>query len=169
MISRAFTIFVFLLIFAASAFAAPDPVYVVDVQKIIRESKIGIDARERFEKEATNGKAKLEKLRAELKNLYDGFEKQKSVLAKEALIEKQKEALQKKDSLEAQAREIQQGLSKKQEDELNKVVAQIKKATLSVGEEMGAKLIFDKDELLVVYVTPQYEITDKVLEKVDQG
>lgn len=144
-----------------------DDIYVVDVQRVINESTKGKAAREIVEATAKKEQEKLDQIKNSLKKMQDELQKQSSILSGEALAEKQQQYIKKEKELAGIFEEQKKSFDQKNRTEIGKVVEQIDKVIKKLVAENDYKFVVEKDPRVVVYTVSDYDITDKVIENLD--
>lgn len=151
---------------AASAWAS-EPVYVVDVQKVINESIVGKAARSNMELEIKKREGPLKKLQNDVEALRKDFEKQASLLSQDALKAKKSQIDSKERELQEEFQKSRGELSKMNNDEIAKVVKDIDAIVKALSAEKGYKMVLEKDSRFVVYADPEFDLTQTVVEKLN--
>jgi outer membrane protein len=138
---------------------------VVDIQRIIAESKIGIEARKRVEAEMKRDEEKLKGMEQEVKGMQESLGKQSSILSGQALEEKKDLITKKERELNLLLQEHKESVMRKNKNEIGKLVDQIDKVVKTVAGKKNLKFVFEKDPYFVIYNSDQTDITDQVLEQ----
>lgn len=152
----------------AGADVGEQKIAIVDVQRVVNESIIGKAAR-------SNMDSKIQKAKVKLSNLQAGFEKAKADLQKQAAVlssgalEDRREALAKK-QLEIQRayQDMQEQLSKANDQEIRQVVEEIHKVVDEIAEEKNYAFVFEKDRQSVIYANPKIDVTKDVVKVLDK-
>lgn len=145
---------------ASSALAADLKIGVVDIQKIIRESKAGEEARASFAKEVESKRKIISAKEDALKGIEDELRKasaQERAQKEEKLVKEAKDVKRLKDDL-------QEELRKKDAEMGQKLVREIVDIVKKVAEEGKYTLIIEKRQS-VLYAQDAVDITGKVVEK----
>ncbi len=147
--------------------SAEQQIYVVDVQKVVSESVIGKAAKSNLESEMKKSESKLVAQKQEVEKLVQDFNKQKALLSKEALEQKAEALRRKERDAKLLMAEEQDKIRRKNSQEIDKVVAEVKAILDNLAEDQEYSMIVEKDPRLVVYVDPKYDITQKVIKALD--
>ena len=147
---------------------APEGVFVVDVQKVISTSLIGKAAKSNIEAEVKKAETRLAAQRQEVERLKTDLSKQQAVLSKEALDQKSENLIRKQRDLELGMADEQDKLKRKNGEEIEKVLAEIRKILAKLSADRKYPVIIEKDPRLVVYVSPNLDLTDRVIAALDQ-
>lgn len=161
-----------LMFYCAAAFAATpagvDKVGVINMQKVMMESKAGKEAKANFDKELESKRAiwsgKEKSVRAAEEDLKTGGAKMKAGARKEKegkLAEEIKE-------LRRMKQDIEDELKKKDNELTSKILKDILEVTRKVGDERGYSLVIQAGPQ-VVYTNKTVDITDEVLKRYDSG
>lgn len=164
-----FALFGVLISFSSLALASDQDIYVVDVQKIIDQSKVGRDAQAQIEKEVAEREKKINDLKASFEAEVKSYESQAAVLSDEVKKTKAQELAKKEYELQGLMQREQQAMLKRRDAALAELVVKISAATEKVGRNGGYKLIVEKTPLFVVWSRATYDITDEVMEEVDDA
>lgn len=140
---------------------------VFDLGKILEGSKAGKAAQQELNAEGKKMAEQLKKKGAELEELKKRLEQESLVLSEEKRAEKEREfrskindlkELQKKYSRDA--REIQEKIKDKIEDDLKGIIAEI-------GKDKGVSLIFEKNQGGLWYHPTAVDITQEIIREYD--
>lgn len=143
------------------------PVFVVDIQKVIDQSRAGKLARSKIEEEAKLREAKIIELKGELQSVRADLEKQKSLLSPEALSEKEGLARKKEKEIARTFQDQDEELSRKNNVEIERIVRRIDRAVAALVKGDKYSLVLEKEASLVVYSDPKFEMTDKIIAQLD--
>lgn len=147
---------------------APEGVFVVDVQKVLSASLVGKAARSNIESEVKKAETRLAAQKQEVERLKSDLSKQQGVLSKEALEQKTESLKRKQRDLELGMADEQDKLKRKNAEEIEKVLAEIRKVLAKLAADRKYPVIIEKDPRLVVYVSPNLDLTDRVVAALDQ-
>ena len=146
---------------------AVEPIYVVDMQRVISESVMGKAAKNTLEAEIKKREGQLQKLSGDLKALKGDLEKQAALLSPEALKEK-RESLEKKErEFQRTFQDQREEIGKKNNEEIGKVVKQIDLVVQEIAKERGYRFIMERDSRVVIYADKRLDLTDEVVEALD--
>lgn len=147
--------------------AASDPVYVIDMQRVINESAIGKAARTKIEEEIKKKQLVMEKSRIEFDKARQDLEKQASLLSPQALGDKQ-QALQKKQrDLERQYQDIKEEIARRNQESMIRVVNKIDEIVADLAAKNGYKFVLERDTGVVVFVNQKYDISEQVIKELN--
>jgi outer membrane protein len=140
----------------------------VDLQRVLIRSQAGVAAREQLEKEKAQMEREISARQQEIDKLREDLEKKGSLLTAEVRRERE-EALERKrrdgarltdDFRRDLARKEQQVLARLQQD----LVGVIEK----VGRQKGYFMIVERRGAVVLYASPDADLTDEVIRAYDQ-
>ena len=160
------TVAVFFFYSTVNAFAI-EPVYVVDMQRVITESIVGKAAKSDMESELKKREGSLSKTQNDLKALKADLDKQASVLSKDALKAKEEALINKDKEFQKSFQENREALAKKNNESISKIVKQIDSIVHDLSKENSYKLVLEKDQRFVLFIDDQYDLTDKVIKLLD--
>lgn len=165
----------FLLVQSKKSFAedtnppADTPVvYTVDMEKVLSESISGKAARSNVESEFKKRSIKLEGLKAELGNLKKAYDSQADVLSEDALYDKSKELMKKEREIALAYKDEQAEMARKNSSEVGKVIEEARKIVSELAKEKSAKFVVEKDRRFVLYSSPDFDLTQQVIKKLDE-
>jgi outer membrane protein len=153
------------LTYVSSSFA--EPVYLIDMQKVISDSIVGKAAKNDMESELKKREGQLTKLQNDLKAMKEELDKQSSVLAKDALKTKQEAFVRKEREFQKSFQENREALAKKNNEAISGIVKQVDEIVKNMAKENDYKLVLEKDQRLVIYSSSEYDLTEEVIKKLD--
>lgn len=148
--------------------AAPEGVYVVDVQKVLSTSLLGKAAKSNMDAEVKKAETRLAAQKQEVDRIRTDLAKQQGVLSKEAMDQKSGSLKKKQRELELGMADEQDKLKRKNGEEIEKVLKEIRKILAQIAKDKEYPVIIEKDPRLVVYVSPDLDLTDKVVAVLDE-
>ncbi|MFP4391497.1 MAG: OmpH family outer membrane protein [Desulfohalobiaceae bacterium] len=143
-------------------------VAVVDLQHVLDNSKPGEEAIQELEQEFGGMQQRLDKRKSELDSMREEMQKQSMVLSQEAQSDKQSEFRQKVQNFQELYQEYQQRVRAKEQELRDPIIQDLVKIIQDYGQEHGFDIILDKQNSGLVYNTQELEITEKVLELLNQ-
>jgi len=171
-------LFLFLFLFSSSIFAAKFGV--VDVQKVLRNSKPALNARSELEKKVKkledlvkSRKKDLEIRMGKVKKLQDQFNQKAAIWRKKKRDEKRKEVLvmqrkllRKRDELRLFFGEKKRDIEREKRRVLSQIVRTIRRISSKVAKDRKFDLVIDSSTL-VLYRNSSIDLTDKVIQRYD--
>ena len=161
-------VLVFGLLAGAGATEAQNKFAVISTQEIIQRSQAGQRAIEQIRALQQQKEEQVQAKQQEISDLRNRLAEGRLSLAEDKLQELQ-------DQLETAAKELRRmqedaaaELNKRQEDALSGIERQVMPIIQQVGQENGYTMIFRKFESGLVYVDDAVDITDMVIQRLDQ-
>lgn len=137
---------------------------------LLQKYKGATDAQAEFEEKMQVWQKKADDMKAEIERLTANYDKQKDLLNDDKKKEKLVEIKQKEEEYKGYLQEIF-GEGGKAASENEKLVAplvdKINAILVQIGEEENFDFIFDTVNGNVVFAKPEYDLTDRVLEKLE--
>jgi len=170
-LNTARTLFALLImvLLVPAAFAADKPLAVVDSQRIAEEYEAARDAQEQYQKYLRELELEVAEKEKELTALAEEIESQRMLLGEDALATK----MQQFEKLRADYFTFREGIDQRAEAEyttkITPILDQIKTIVERLGKEEGYGLIIDSASLAVLYVDPDYDLTNDVLASLARG
>ena len=163
-------VFLFSVFFIGSvAYAQTKQIAVVNMQKVLRNSKAGKKAMAELNKKFDRLKKQLQAKQKELKAFKQDMEKKAPLMNEEARAEKErqyKKMLREfKDKSDDAQYEMRQAESKRMEPILKK----LEKVVNKIGKEKGYVVIMEKNMPGIYYTAPDADITDYVIKTFDKS
>ncbi len=156
------------LLVSGMALAADKPtIGVVDLRKVMTESKIGKRNEAEFEKLVNDKKAQLQKEEQKLQAMQQDFQKNQMVLTDAQKQEKQKEFQGKVDAYRKLQAEAQQTVTQKQGELTGKSLGDIKAIVAALAKEQNLSVVLDVPEQGVLYAQGGVDLTQQVIQRYD--
>lgn len=153
----------------ASAAKADKPLAVIDTQRIAEEYEAAKDAQEQYQKYLDSLQQEVDQREKELTDMAEEIQSQKMLLGEDALATKMQQFQQKK----AEYFQFHEGIDKKAEAEyktrISPILDQIKTIVERIGKENGYGMIIDAAAVSVLYLDPDYDLTNDVLAALAKG
>ena len=148
--------------------ASAENIALVDTQLVLNDSIVGKAARNNLEGRIKKAQAKLSQMKDDFDKARVALEKQAAILSGSAL-ETKKEALGKKQvELQRVYQDTQQELAKANEQELSKVVKEIRSVVDDLAKERKFTFVFEKDRQTVLYASDRIDISAEVVKILDK-
>src|SRR5581483_8444529 len=141
-------------------------VIVVDVQKLLQESKAAKMVREQIEAKRAEYAKEISKQEQTLQQERDALQRQQSSLSQEALNAKGRAFQEKVNDLDRMVQSKRQALEKSNADALQKIQESMVKIISQIAKDRKANLVLQRSEL--VLFDQQFDVTDQVLQKLDE-
>lgn len=141
-------------------------VIVVDVQKLLQESKAAKMVREQIEAKRAEYAKEISRQEQVLQQERDALQRQQSSLSQEALNAKGRAFQEKVNDLDRVVQSKRQALEKSNADALQKIQESMVKIISQIAKDRKANLVLQRSEL--VLFDQQFDVTDQVLQKLDE-
>jgi outer membrane protein len=136
---------------------------VLDVRKVMVESKTGQQHRAELEKMIKERRDKLSKEEASIKALQEKLEKDKLVLTDKQKEQKQKEVEDKIGVLKKMSQDAQQEVAKRDGELSTKASGVVRDLINDIAKQEKLALVVDKNQSVIFWVAQEVDITDRVL------
>ncbi len=141
---------------------------IVDIQRVLINSKAGKRARESLEKEFKNKQKILDEKSLQYENLENDFAKSLSIMNEETLSEKSRALEQKKKDLLRAKEDFSDDLTRKQEEMKREIFSQIQSVVNEFGKSEGYSLILANTNAGVIFISQNVDVTEKIISLYDQ-
>jgi len=148
--------------------AAPARVAVIDVRRVLSDSKPGKAAFERLKKKQDDLAARAQKMNEEVTSLEAQYNQKKLSMSEDKLIDLQKQASDKKIALQRYAQDAERDMTETRDKALGELEKLILPVITGIGKEMGFAAIFNKYESGLVYASDAIDITDVVVKRFNE-
>jgi len=157
------------LLAAATGALAEKPLGVVDSQRIIEEYAAAKDAQGEVRDFVRELEKEIGEKERELQRLFEEIESQKMLLGEEALNAKLQEAEQKRAEYFRFREQVDQRVDQEYQDKMGPIYDQVKTIADRIGQEEGFGVIIDSAAFTVLYLDPDVDLTNRVLEALARG
>ena len=168
-LSTASLVAALVLALTGAAAAADRPLGVIVSQLIVDEYDAARDAQEQYQKFLRELELEVTDREKELTGMAEEIESQKMLLGEDAL----KTKIQDFERKRADYFQFREGIDQRAEQEYNAkmkpILDQVKTIVERIGKEQDFGLIVDSSALGVVYIDPEYDLTDEVLTALARG
>ncbi len=153
------------------AFASAEEVKIafVDARRAVAGSKQGKAAKQKLDDVSQKKREELRPREDELKRLTEEFESQRFVLSKEALQEREISLLKRRRDLERDFQSAQEELEIEQRRIMDPLLRDVRAAVQKVGEANGFTVILERGSPGVLYFENGLDITDLVIQSLNEG
>lgn len=149
-------------VLAAMAFGAVAQdlkIGIVNLDRILRESNSAKLAQTKLEQEFSKREKELQALAVQIKGASEKFEREAPTLPESQRVARQRQLVDQDRELQRKQREFQEDLGLRKNEELQQVIERANRVIKQVAEAEKFDLIIQE----AVYVSPKLDITDKVL------
>ena len=152
---------------AGSPVLAQQKIAVIDVARIMTESKRGQEVVRQLEQLQAQKRTELEALNTDIGSLRNRIQEGRLSLADDALEKLLLELQQKTVSLERASEDAERELQAMQQSDIKKVEDDVLPIIQTVGRELGFTLIFNKFQSGLVFASEEVDITNEILSRFD--
>lgn len=151
--------------FASSSYGENFKIGVVDIQKVMLESKKGKQALKDLEEEFKEKRKKIESKDKELDVLKKEIIEKVSIWSNETKERKEEEFNQKLKKYQRDREEFEEEIGKKNSQLNQKILREIMDILEDIAKKESYTIILEKEAL--IYLSPSVNITGRVIEKYD--
>lgn len=139
----------------------------IDLQRVIRDSREGKDAKSLFETDFRNKKSKIDQKQSKLDKLKEQFFQKAAVLNDTKRKNMADDIEQKEKELKRMRADFREELQKKDFELTQKILSDLEEIIEKFGDKNGYTLIVEKTEGGVVYATDAADVTSEVIKVYD--
>lgn len=165
----ALTAFAALLICAGPAAAQTQKIAFVDSVRAASNSRDGKAAQEKLQALSDKKRDEFKPKEERFKKLQEEFETQRFVLSQEALQERELELLKTKRNLERDLEEAQEEFEIEQRRLMQPILKQIYDVVGKVAKDQGYDMVLERTTPFVLFYADSLDITEKVIERLNEG
>ncbi len=158
------------LVVLASGFAyaqSTEKIGYIDLQRVIRESQAGKNARSAFEREFQEKRNIIEQKKQRLDNMKQEFLSQSSIKNEQARKGKAEEIDKLEKEYNRTRDDFRDELQKRDLELTQKILSELESVMKQIGDSDGYSLIFEKTEGGIVYAGKGVDLTDKLIQAYD--
>jgi outer membrane protein len=144
----------------------PPSLPVVDMQRVLQESKAGKMIQSQMQQQVSSYQKNLAKQDQELAATQQDLQRQQSILAQDAFAIKVKEFEQRVADASKRAQEAQQNLSESRNEAVGKVDNAMLQVIDGLAKERGANLILNRGAVVMFDV--RMDVSDEVIKRLDE-
>jgi outer membrane protein len=150
-------------VFNGAAAAQELRIGVVDLRKVVLESKPGQAHRAERDKMVKERRDKLTKEEQSVRAMQEKLEKEKLTLTDKQQEQKRKEIADKIAALQKEAQEAQQEVSQRDSEALKKADVLLHAIVIDIAKQEKLTMVVDRNQPGLVWINEPVDITDKVL------
>jgi outer membrane protein len=145
---------------AGGAAAQGAKIGAVNVDRILRDSAVAKAVSAKLEQDFSKREKELQAQAAQIKAASEKFEREAPTLPESQRIARQRQLIEQDRDLQRKQREFQEDLALRKSEGLQQVLEKVNRALKQVAEAEKYDLIVQE----AAYINPRLDITDKVLE-----
>lgn len=138
---------------------------VIDVQRLVLESKTGKEVLDRLKNLREQKTAEGEVLKQEITDLQERLEQGRLSLAEEKIADLEKQLEDKMIALRRFSDDADRQLQKEQEEAFARIENEVMPIISALGDEQGFTMIFNKFNSGLLFAVDEVDITDLVLQR----
>lgn len=158
-----------LLAAAPAALAADKAFAVIDSERIVEEYPAAKDAQEQYQRFLQEKELEVTERERELQAMAENIESQKMLLGADALRLKVDEFERAKSDYFNFRQQLDTQAENEYQAKIQPIIDQVKLIVERIGKEEGYGLIVDTASLTTVYLDPDVDLTDRVLQALVRG
>lgn len=158
-----------LLAAAPAALAADKAFAVIDSERIVEEYPAAKDAQEQYQRFLQEKELEVTERERELQAMAENIESQKMLLGADALRLKVDEFERAKSDYFNFRQQLDTQAESEYQAKIQPIIDQVKLIVERIGKEEGYGLIVDTASLTTVYLDPEVDLTDRVLQALVRG
>ncbi len=159
--------FLFNSVAVAAAAADKPAIGYVNLRTVLVESKVGKRNKAELDKLIKQKESAISDAQEKLKAMQESFRKEQLLMTDDQKKAKQNEFQEKAQAYQEMVNEAKQTVNKKDNEYANKSLAEIKPIIAEIAKEMKISIVFDANELSVLYADKGMDLTQKVIERYD--
>lgn len=149
------------------AFADELRIGYVDMNKVLNESKAGKRAVDDLEKIIKQRQGSLDRDQQQLKGMQEAFEKDQLLLSDAQKLAKQREFEEKLRAFQQSTADAEREVLQKKNEYRRKAIPEIRAVIRDLAKAEKLTLVFEKNEMPVLYAIDGPDLTAKVLQRLD--
>lgn len=152
-------------VMATSAWAQEFRIGFVNTERVFREATLAKTAQAKLEQEFLRREKEVQTLAAQLKTASEKFEREAPTLAESQRVIRQRQLITQDQEFQRKQREFQEDLNLRKNEELQTVLERANKVIKQIAEAEKYDLVIQE----AVYINPKHDITDKVLNSLNNA
>jgi outer membrane protein len=152
----------------AAGVARLERVAVVDVQRVILETKEGKKAKRDLEKAFAKSQARLERKAEALQKRYQDLQAKAAMLSESKLVQRQQDLMRSQGELQQLQQELQEDIIGKEALLTEKIYKKVAAIVEQIALEEQVQIVLVRSEMTVLYVNPQLDLTNRVIVTYDK-
>lgn len=150
---------------AVSASAQDFRIGFVNTDRVFREANLAKVAQGKLEQEFAKREKEIQSLGSQLKAATEKFEREAPTLPESQRVNRQRQLVEQDRDFQRKQREFQEDLNMRKNEELQQVLERANRIIKQVAETEKYDLIIQE----AVYINPKHDITDKVLNSLNNA
>ena len=146
-----------------------DSIAVLDFQRVIEETRLGEQLKESFESFKKDREVLMELEKQEVQNMYNDLVNQRSVLSESARQQREGEFEQRRQDLMRKGAELDLEIQGKQRELMEEFRSDVERIVSEIAQDRNLGLVIQHGKgTSTLYHRDQFDITDEVIQKINQ-
>lgn len=141
---------------------------IVNLQRVLLETKQGKSGTSSLEKAVAKSTAKLERKAADLQKQYEDLQAKAAMLSESELMRRQQDLMLAEQELQELYGAAQEDMAKKEALLMEKIYKNASAIVKAMAKDENIQIVLVSSELTVLYTNPQLDITNKVIVAYDK-
>lgn len=147
----------------AAGVARLERVAVVDVQRVILETREGKKAKKNLEQAFAKSQARLELKAKDLQKRYQDLQAKAAMLSESKLVQRQQDLMRSQAELQQLQQELQEDIIGKEALLTEKIYKQVTAIVSQIALEEKLQVVLVRSEMTVLFVDPKLDLTNRVI------
>lgn len=144
-----------------------DVVY-VNSQQVLQQAPGASEAQQTWNQEVEGYRTEVQELAAEIDSMRQSLEQQRDVLNDSAIQRREQEIGQKQQELNQRAQQLEERAAERRDELLGPILQRVGQVIEGIRAERGYSMVFDISASGVRAADPQLDITDLVIERLQE-
>jgi outer membrane protein len=152
----------------AAGVARLERVAVVDVQRVILETREGKKAKRNLEQTFAKSQARLEGKAKNLQKRYQDLQAKAAMLSETKLVQRQQDLMRSQAELQQLQQELQEDIVGKEALLTEKIYKKVAAIVKQIALEERLQIVLVRSEMTVLFVNPKLDLTNRVIVTYDK-
>lgn len=153
---------------ARAAVPKTEKLALVDLQRVLLDTKQGKKGKKQLEGDLAKATAKLERKAADLQKQYEDLQAKAAMLSEAELIRRSQDLQLAEQALQELYLEVQEDLARKEGLLMEKIWKNASTVVAQIAKAEGVQVVLVRSELTVLYANPKIDITNAVIVAYDK-
>jgi outer membrane protein len=141
---------------------------VVDVQRVILETREGRRAKKDLERTFSRSQARLEAKQRALQKRYEDLQAKAPMLSQKMLLQRQQDLMRSQQELEQLTMELQEEIVQKEGLLTEKIYKKVAVIVRQIALEEKVQAVLVRGDMTVLFVNPKLDLTNRVIVAYDK-
>jgi len=152
----------------AAGVARLERVAVVDVQRVILDTREGKKAKQDLEQAFAKSQARLEHKAKDLQKRYQDLQAKAAMLSESKIVQRQQDLMRSQAELQQLQQELQEDIAGKEALLTEKIYNKVAAIVEQIALEERLQIVLVRSEMTVLFVNPQLDLTNRVIVAYDK-